>query len=175
VHDGKSTRKALEIECAIDVKWCAIARSNAVPKAQSKSKAKSKPHSKKKAKRDPRLERVTTLALELPETSRYLHGDHAGFTVRAKKFAYFLNNHHGDGIVGLACKVMPGDNNSLAAAQPERYYMPAYVGAMGWVGLRLDRGTIDWDEVRELLRGSYVLLAPKKLAQIVLDEAENEE
>ena len=98
-----------------------------------------------------------------------MSGDHAGFTVRKKKFAYFLNNHHGDGIVSIACKVMPGDNKSLAAAQPERYYLPAYVGPMGWVALRLDRGAIDWDEVRELLRTSYALLAPKKLAQTVLE------
>jgi phosphoribosylglycinamide formyltransferase-1 len=159
----------------MDVKWCATARASAVPKAQSNSKSKSKAQAGAKARYDTRLERVTKLALELPEAGRYLHGDHAGFTVRKKKFAYFLNNHHGDGIVGLACKVMPGDNKLLVAAQPERYYMPAYVGAMGWVGLRLDRGAIDWEEVRELLRGSYVLLAPKKLAQIVLDEAENEE
>ncbi len=116
------------------------------------------------------MERVSKLALELPETGRYLHGDHAGFTVRKKKFAYFLNNHHGDGIVGLACKVMSGDNKSLVAAQPERYYIPAYVGPAGWVALRLDRGAIDWEEVRELLRTSYALLAPKKLAQAVIDE-----
>jgi hypothetical protein len=122
-------------------------------------------------KRDARMERCIEIVRELPETGRYLHGDHAGFTVRKKKFAYFLNNHHGDGIVSIACKVMPGDNKSLAAAQPDRYYLPAYVGPMGWVALRLDRGAIDWEEVRELLRTSYVLLAPKKLGRMVMEEA----
>jgi hypothetical protein len=121
-------------------------------------------------KRDPRMERCTEIVRELPETGRYLHGDHAGFTVRKKKFAYFLNNHHGDGIVSIACKVMAGDNKSLASAQPDRYYLPAYVGPMGWVALRLDRGAIDWEEVRELLRTSYALLAPKKLARVVMEE-----
>lgn len=121
-------------------------------------------------KRDPRMERCTKIVRELPETGRYLHGDHAGFTVRKKKFAYFLNNHHGDGIVSIACKVMPGDNKSLATAQPGRYYLPAYVGPAGWVALRLDRGAIDWDEVRELLRTSYGLLAPKKLARVVMEQ-----
>jgi predicted DNA-binding protein (MmcQ/YjbR family) len=41
---------------------------------------------------------------------------------------------------------------------------------MGWVALRLDRGAIDWEEVRELLRTSYALLAPKKLARAVMEE-----
>ncbi len=122
------------------------------------------------AKGDARMERCTEIVREMPETGRYLHGEHAGFTVRKKKFAYFLNNHHGDGKVSIACKVMPGDNKSLAAAQPSRYYLPAYVGPMGWVALRLDRGAIDWDEVRELLRTSYALLAPKRLARAVIDD-----
>jgi hypothetical protein len=129
---------------------------------------------KRRVKKDARMERCTKIALEMPETGRYLHGDHAGFTVRKKKFAYFLNNHHGDGIVSIACKVMAGDNTALAAAQPDRYYLPAYVGPAGWVALRLDRGAIDWDEVRELLRTSYVLLAPKRLARVV-EEEENED
>jgi predicted DNA-binding protein (MmcQ/YjbR family) len=39
------------------------------------------------------------------------------------------------------------------------------VGARGWVGLRLDRGKVDWAEVEELVRYSYGLVAPKRLAK----------
>jgi hypothetical protein len=113
---------------------------------------------------DERLTRLTKIALALPEATRSVHGSHAAFQVRNKKFAYFLDNHHGDGIVALACKVMPGDNTALAAAQPKRFYLPAYVGPRGWIALRLDVGKIDWDEVRELLVCSYRLTAPPKLA-----------
>jgi hypothetical protein len=42
--------------------------------------------------------------------------------------------------------------------------MPAYVGPRGWVGLRLDRGRVDWKEVEELVTHSYQLIAPKRLA-----------
>jgi predicted DNA-binding protein (MmcQ/YjbR family) len=45
--------------------------------------------------------------------------------------------------------------------------MPAYVGPRGWVGLRLDVGKIDWEEVEELVTHSYQLCAPKKLAAMV--------
>lgn len=115
----------------------------------------------KQPSEDPRLTRLTTLALELPETTRKIYGSHAQFLVRKKSFAYFLNNHHGDGIVGVTCKVLPGDNKALVDAQPRRFYLPAYIASRGWVALRLDTGKIDWNEVKELLISSYVLIAPK--------------
>src|SRR5690348_11059347 len=113
---------------------------------------------------DPRLSRLTNIALTFPETTRQIYGSHAQFLVRKKTFAYFLNNHHGDGIVSITCKVLPGENQTLAAAQPNRFYLPAYIGPRGWVALRLDRGKIDWNEVAELVRCGYQLTAPKRLA-----------
>jgi hypothetical protein len=102
--------------------------------------------------------------LALPDATVDRHGSHATFRVRKKVFAYFLDNHHGDGIVALTCKVGPGDNTALIAAQPDRFYMPSYIGPRGWVALRLDRGEVDWEEVDELLRDSYRRTAPKTLA-----------
>ena len=118
-------------------------------------------------KEDARLVRLTKIALALPEAERVVHGSHAQFLVRKKTFAYFLNDHHGDGIVAIACKALPGDNTALAASDPTRFYLPAYIGSRGWVALRLDVGPVDWDEVSELLKGSYRLTAPKKLAATV--------
>jgi hypothetical protein len=56
--------------------------------------------------RDP-LPRLTKICLALPETVREDHGAHAGFLVRKKTFAWYLHNHHGDGIVSVSCKVLP--------------------------------------------------------------------
>jgi len=120
---------------------------------------------------DPRLARLTEIALALPETSRGLFGSHAQFQVRKKTFGYFLDDHHGDGKIALCCKVLPGDNAALVAADPKRFYLPAYVGPKGWVALRLDVGKVDWEEARELLVGSYQLVAPKTLAaRVALDD-----
>ena len=124
----------------------------------------------KASSQDPRLTQLTEIALALPETSRQTYGSHAQFLVRKKTFAYFLDNHHGDGIVAVACKVLPGDNKSLAEAQPRKFYHPAYIASRGWVALRLDRGRVDWKEVRELLLGSYLLIAPKRLVELVKSE-----
>lgn len=116
---------------------------------------------------DERLKRLSAICLELPAVKRRMVGGHAAFSVRKKTFVYFLNNHHGDGIVGLTCKVLPGDNDALTTANPRKFYVPAYVGPRGWVGLRLDVGKVDWEEVGELVRHSYRLIAPKKLAESV--------
>jgi len=118
----------------------------------------------KRSAEDLRLVRLTKLAKALPETTRWYNGEHAAFRVRKRVFAYFMNNHHGDGKVCVACKVLPHDNERLAAAQPERFYLPAYIAHRGWVALRLDVGKVDWGEVDELLRGSYQLIAPKRIA-----------
>ncbi len=117
---------------------------------------------------DKRLARLTKLALSLPETRRQIYGSHAQFLVRKKTFSYFLDNHHGDGIVAVTCKVLPGENKALAEAQPDRFYLPAYIASRGWVALRLDRGKIDWAEVKELLLGSYAMIAPRRLADQII-------
>jgi len=121
----------------------------------------------KSSAEDPRLTRITALALALPEASRLVDSSHAQFLVRKKTFAYFLNDHHGDGIVSIACKVLPGDNTALAESQPRRFYLPAYIASRGWVALRLDTGKVNWSEVTELLKCSYALAAPKRLAEKV--------
>ncbi len=116
----------------------------------------------KKSSEDARLARLTKICLALPDASREVMGDHAGFRVRKKTFTYFLNDHHGDGIVSVCAKVLPGDNTALISAQPARFYSPAYIGPRGWVALRLDRGAIDWKEVSELVKTSYQLFTTKR-------------
>jgi hypothetical protein len=113
---------------------------------------------------DRRLTHVSKICIALPEATRQDSGSHAAFLVRKRTFAYFLNDHHGDGIVSVACKVLAGDNSALAAAQPGRFYLPSYIGPRGWVALRLDVGEPDWQEVGELITGSYRLIAPRRLA-----------
>ena|SRR5215831_6676687 len=117
-----------------------------------------------------RLERLSAICLGLPGTARENMESHAAFKVGKKVFVYYLNNHHGDGMVGICCKVLPGDNERLIAANPSKFYMPAYIGPRGWVALRLDRPSVDWSEVKELVRGSYEQTAPKKLLRLLEDD-----
>ena len=79
-----------------------------------------------------------------------------------------MHHHHNDGVIGLCAKVPPGENSRLAADDPKRFYIPAYLGANGWVGVRLDLRKVAWAEIEHLLIGSFLMQAPKKLAARVL-------
>jgi predicted DNA-binding protein (MmcQ/YjbR family) len=66
----------------------------------------------------------------------------------------------------------PGESKKLIEAHPRKFYSPAYIGPRGWVGLRLDIGKVDWEEVRDLVTASYLQAAPKKLAAQVEKQIE---
>lgn len=106
---------------------------------------------------------LTEIALRLPE-AEVLHqsGDHYAFTVRGKKFCYFLVDHHGDGRIAINVKVPPGVQQDLMENEPDRFHIPAYLGARGWIGFDFANGA-DWSEINEMLRQSYALIAPKTL------------
>ena len=113
-----------------------------------------------------RQQRLLGLATKLPEIE-ITGGQHRAFTIRRKTFAYYLDDHHGDGIVSICCKATTADQELLVEADPENFYVPAYLGAKGWVAMRLDRSRVDWAVVRRLLANAYVAQAPKKLARLV--------
>jgi phosphoribosylglycinamide formyltransferase-1 len=109
------------------------------------------------------LAKLSKICPSFPESLRRDLSDHADFRVRSKVFAYFLNNHHGDGIVSVCRKSALGEKVDRASREPERFYLPAYIGHRGRFGLRLDGEAIDWSEVRNLVELSYGLAAPKTL------------
>jgi hypothetical protein len=113
-----------------------------------------------------RLSQLLGIIGRLPEVDG--SGDqHLVFRVRKKAFAYFLDDHHGDGIVAVSCKSTFDRQRELVGRHPERYFVPDYVGVRGWVALRLDQAKVDWDEVRELLFAAYRMQAPRRLAEQV--------
>ena len=120
------------------------------------------------------LARVRKICLALPEASERLSHGEPTFFVGAKDgkggkvFVSFVDDHHGDGIVGITFPAEPGAQATLIEADPRRFYRPPYVGPSGWVGLRLDVD-VDWEEVAEFARESWRLVAPKRIAAL-LDE-----
>jgi phosphoribosylglycinamide formyltransferase-1 len=116
---------------------------------------------------DSRRGKLWRICLALPESLCRVKADHADFRVRGRVFAYFLNSHHGDGIVSVCCKTALGENVDRASRDPQRFYLPAYIGSRGWIGLRLDRDAVDWREVSNLVEQSYRLAAPKTLVKIL--------
>jgi predicted DNA-binding protein (MmcQ/YjbR family) len=107
--------------------------------------------------------RVTAMCRALPGAEHVDQGNHTTYRVRGKVFAYFLDDHHGDGIVSVCVTSPRGENVDRARLEPERFYLPAYIGPRGWFGMRLDRGRVRWPEVAEVVEQSYRLTAPKTL------------
>lgn len=115
---------------------------------------------------DPILRRVRQIALALPEATEVVA--HGRPTFRCGKiFGYYggtVSNRSPDAGTrreqSILVKPDPGEASALA--QDERVFVPAYVGAYGWLGLDLSAAP-DWDEVAELLDASYRIVAPARL------------
>jgi hypothetical protein len=54
----------------------------------------------------------------------------------------------------------------MVAQQPDRYFVPPYVGHRGWLGVRLD-GTVDWMEIEDLCEDAYRCVAPRRLIALL--------
>ena len=67
------------------------------------------------------FDKLSAICLALPAAQCTRSGDHATYRVRGKVFAYFLDDHHGDGIVSVCVKSELGENNDRARLDPERY------------------------------------------------------
>jgi hypothetical protein len=113
--------------------------------------------------RDRVLERLREVCLGLPETSERLSHGAPTFFVREKRaFVMVMTDHHGDGRFALWCAAPEGMQKMLVEADPERFFVPPYVGHRGWLGVRLDRG-LQWDEVAGIAEDAYAEVAPAKL------------
>ena len=106
--------------------------------------------------------RIQSHCLSFPGTSeRISHGAPSFFIDGKRSFAQYRVNHHGDGRIALWCSAPEGARSVLTESAPELYFIPPYVGHLGWVGLRLDRGA-GWEEIAGLLTEAYLNRAPKK-------------
>jgi predicted DNA-binding protein (MmcQ/YjbR family) len=111
------------------------------------------------------IARIRAICLDLPEVVEKPFGGHTApaFRVRDKLFVFTSE----DGSF-VTLKAPKGAQPALVASDPERFFVPAYVGPKGWVGVRLDLKTpVDWDEVSEMIVESYCLIAPKRLSSAV--------
>ena len=108
------------------------------------------------------LAKVRAFCAELPGTvERPSHGSPTFLIDGKRAFAYFLDNHHGDGRLALWCAAPDGAQGMLIDSAPERYFRPPYVGHRGWVGVHLDRGT-PWREIASVLEAAHAHRMPAR-------------
>lgn len=119
---------------------------------------------------DRRRKRLIKLCESLPEVTVEPLGhdrEHLVFQIGKKKLAYYQFDHHGDGMISLVCKSSPSEQRRFVQSDPETFFVPAYVGSRGWIGMRLDLDDVDWDTAAELLKRGYQEIAPRKLAMLL--------
>ncbi|MGZ4676135.1 MAG: MmcQ/YjbR family DNA-binding protein [Acidimicrobiia bacterium] len=116
------------------------------------------------SRRERELARVRTVCAGLPEVEERLSHGSPSFFVRGKKtLAMFVDDHHGDGILGIWCAAPPGVQAEMIDEDPDVFFRPPYVGHRGWIGVRLSRAVTD-EELRLILEDAYRVVAPKTLA-----------
>jgi hypothetical protein len=115
--------------------------------------------SRKKKRKTP-LDRLRAICLALPQAEERETWECPTFRVRDKIFAMLVEDE--DDRPGLWCKAPPGSQTHLVGADPERFFVPPYVGHKGWVGMHLNR-RVAWREVAVVVERSYRMTAPKRL------------
>lgn len=115
-----------------------------------------------------RRARLIELCKALPEIEFEVAGEsHLAFRIRKRIFAYYLFDHHGDGMIAFTCKSSLSEQRRLVREDPDSFFVPPYLGSKGWIAIRLDLDEVDWDTVAELARRAYQDIAPRKLAALV--------
>lgn len=115
---------------------------------------------------DDPLPRLRQICLALPETTERLSHGEPTFFVRDKKVFVTYADHHHDDRLSFWCHAPAGAQQALVESDPERFFVPPYVGHRGWVGVYLDTGPLDeefWSEAAELVEDAYRMVAPKTL------------
>src|SRR5437867_5901344 len=108
------------------------------------------------------LARLRKACLALPEATEKIAWGAPTFRVRDKLFAMFADDHHGDGRIAAWCHAPKGAQHVLVLSEPERFFVPPYVGPRGWIGVHLQ--AIDDAHLGAVLRDAYRMVAPKRLA-----------
>lgn len=107
------------------------------------------------------LTRLRKICLALPEAVEQETWGEITFRVRGKIFVIA----GADGS-RFTCKAPHGIQSVLVGADPERFRVPPYVGHRGWVGVSL-HGKPDWAELAAIVKRSYLMTAPKRVARRV--------
>jgi len=104
--------------------------------------------------------KLRRICLALPEATEVLveaWGGEPTYRVRNKVFVFA-------GETGMSIKAHPDEREALLG--DSRFRPAPYLARGGWVNMDLT-GKVDWDEVDELVRTSYTMVAPKTLARLV--------
>jgi predicted DNA-binding protein (MmcQ/YjbR family) len=107
------------------------------------------------------LPQVRRICLALTEANeRESHGAPTFFIRDKRSFVSYMDNHHDDGCLALWCASSSDVQQMLATSRPEQFFVPPYVGHLGWIGVRLDRD-LSWDEIAGVIKAAHAVVMAK--------------
>lgn len=113
--------------------------------------------------------RLRAICLALPGvTEKVSHGEPSWFV--KKQFVTFADRHHDDRFA-FWCAAPPGAQQAFVGSDPQRFFVPPYVGGRGWLGVYLDVDGVDWDEIAEIVEDAYRTVAPRRFVDQLDDGA----
>lgn len=118
----------------------------------------------------PNMRRLEAIVDALPEAQRVDIADwddHPSFRVSGKNFVFCNHN-----ATHLSVKLSKEEAAAVVASDASVDEAGYGLGRHGWVAVKLPREPPEprWEEITEWVRTSYTLVAPKRLARIVLDQ-----
>jgi predicted DNA-binding protein (MmcQ/YjbR family) len=117
-----------------------------------------------------RMLRLERIVADLPEAERVdiaEWGDHPTFRVRGKNFVFSDPD-----AAHLSLKLSHDEAAAVVATEPATEPAGYGLGRHGWIAVSVSPGADDdrWTQIREWVRTSYTWVAPKRLAQMVIDQ-----
>ena len=101
------------------------------------------------------LERMRGICLALEGTREVITHGHPAFS-NSKGIYAVLEEYRGE----LSVCVKVGREVQGIFLKDRRFYRTPYIGNQGWVSLKVHAAPLDWEEIGELLSGSYQLVGP---------------
>jgi predicted DNA-binding protein (MmcQ/YjbR family) len=117
-----------------------------------------------------KMARLEQMVARLPQSERVdiaAWDDHPTFRVNGKNFV-FSNQE----ATSLSLKLPKDEAEAVVATDPKAEPAGYGLGRHGWISVNLE-GRVSaarWTELEEWVRTSYTLVAPKKLARVVIEE-----
>jgi predicted DNA-binding protein (MmcQ/YjbR family) len=105
------------------------------------------------------LARLRKVCLALPDATEVVAWDHPTFRIRNKIFCVYGGYADAPNITLKVGKPALG-----IFLEDPRFWKASHIGNQGWISMSA-KGDLNWEELEELIKGSYQMIAPKVIAR----------
>jgi hypothetical protein len=109
------------------------------------------------------LTTLRRICLSFPEAREVEAWGAPTFRVKTMFASYSDGSFTKDDRPSVWIKAEPVNQQLLVRRDPDRFFVPPYLGVKGWVAVRLDQPVPNWAEIRDLLWDAWGMSVTKTL------------